>query len=206
MKDIIKKASTERIFIYNANNKVHAIRKFMKENKWVQLKDAKEDEINIYEFITNKELLKDSRIRIFFSNKRINNFHGDVYDMNDLINDNIEIPENFETCDEKIYYKIIPQKEKMIRKIENILKKIAIDYHLYKELSKTPSKDSTVKLNSSDDVLFKTVKIPGIKIPTIKNTCPVLRRPVNDKCPPGNIMKVNKQGIKCCYIDRKKKI
>jgi hypothetical protein len=33
-----------------------------------------------------------------------------------------------------------------------------------------------------------------------------LRRPIRNKCPPGNILKINKHGHECCYINRKKSI
>jgi hypothetical protein len=205
-KNILKEAKKHRIFIYNVNTRVADIINYMKDNNWIQIDKIKKTDKNIYAFILDKKLLENKKIKIFFSNKKINNFDGKIYDMNELIiqNESLEIPEEFMTCDERIYYNIMPKKEKIIKKIEEILKKTAIDYYLYKSLSQTPSDSTSIRLSSDADIIFKSSR----KNPktTIKNTCPFLRRPINNKCPLGNILKINKHGHECCYIDRKKKI
>ena len=105
------------------------------------------------------------------------------------------------TCDEKIYYNIIPKKEKLIKRIEVILKKSAVDYYLYNSLSRTSKSSSDIKFSSNG-----MTNIGDYKDGTRKdgNRCPKKRRPINGLCPSKYILAKNKYGNDCCY--KKKKI
>ena len=109
-----------------------------------------------------------------------------------------------QTCDQKIYDEIIPEKRFIISKIESALKKVAFDYFLFgttKKPTKLDSKSSNISMSS--DLIEKINK--GIKAPKIKSTCPVNRRPINGKCKdPNYIIKLNKQGYDCFYKKTKK--
>ena len=203
LKAILPDTKTKEILFYNVNkvNKIKVITDFYEDNNWIPYDyNFKKEGKNIYSCILINEKRK---IKLFFSDKNLDKFDGKVYDVDELWTNKevLKIPEGFMTCDERIYYSIMPKKEKIIKKIEEILKKAAIDYYLYKSLSKTPSNSSSIELSS--DLVFRSSRKT---LNNIKNTCPLLRRPVNNKCPPGNIVKINKQGHECCYIDRKKKI
>jgi hypothetical protein len=104
-----------------------------------------------------------------------------------------------ETCDQKIYDRIIPQKHILIHKITQLLQKVAIDYYLYKKLLKSPDvkTSSDISINSSDNIYLHKRKIN--KEPGIKNTCPKLRRPIDGKCKQGYEIKMNAQNNACCY-------
>jgi len=240
LRQILPDAKTTQISIYNMKViNIADIIKFMVENYWTPLSDYNQKTKNTYscipvyshEYLPMIEKLKtqenykdifcirfintntnNKKIQLFFSKKPINNFAGKSYDMNELTKEDEKV-KKIETCDERIYYKIMPNKAKIIKKIEGILKKTAVDYYLYKSLSKTPLNSSSVALSSYDDMPIKLPRKPAKdkenqkeKEKKIKNNCPLLRRPVNNKCPTGNILKINKQGNECCYIDRKKKI
>ena len=100
------------------------------------------------------------------------------------------------TCDEIIYNDIMPKKEILINKILLILQKVAIDYYLYRKLSTSP-KSSSIQV-SEDDIK---------KIKGLRNTCPVKKRPVNNRClEEGRVIKANNQGFDCCYKELKKKL
>jgi len=109
-----------------------------------------------------------------------------------------------ETADERIYNTLIPNKFEKVKKIENALKKVSIDYHLFKNLylkekSESPKKTSNLSsiLKSEENIdIMEKVKP---KIPA--NTCmPKERRPVDGKCLDDNhIIKKNKDGYDCCY-------
>jgi len=203
LKAILPDTKTKEILFYNVNtiNKIQVIIDFYEDNNWIPYDyNVKKEGKNIYSCILINEKRK---IKLFFSDKNLDKFDGKVYDVDELWTNKevLKIPEGFMTCDERIYYSIMPKKEKIIKKIEEILKKAAIDYYLYKSLSKTPSNSSSIELSS--DLVFRSSRKT---LNNIKNTCPLLRRPINNKCPPGNIIKINKQGHECCYIDRKKKI
>jgi len=81
------------------------------------------------------------------------------------------------------------------------LQKSAIDYYLYRNLSKDPK--SSPILNSSND-LFLDIKLHKNKI-IKKLTCPKIRRPINDKCNDDHYLMLNKHKEKCCYKIRTKK-
>lgn len=112
-----------------------------------------------------------------------------------------------ETCDQRIYQTIIPNKIKIITKINNLLRKVAIDYYLYKKLSKSPSYKSSSSLNNlisneDDDLYLLRRKVRTANIDK-SNTCPKQRRPVNNKCNDGYEMRLNKLKFNCCYKLRK---
>ena len=104
------------------------------------------------------------------------------------------------TGDQIIYDDIMPKKEIVINKILIILQKIAIDYYLYRKLSTSP-KSSDISISSDNIIKNKSTKIKGVA-----NTCPVNRRPINNKCEKeGYIIKLNRQKFECCYKELKKK-
>ena len=113
-------------------------------------------------------------------------------------------------CDSKIYFEIIKKKAKVIGIIEKLLMKISIDYYLWTH-NKSPSDNSRSSISSFskdrdelEDILGK--KTPKeIKIGKNLNTCPKIRRPVDDKCINDNypFLRNNKQGIPCCYKKNK---
>ena len=116
-----------------------------------------------------------------------------------------------ETCDQRIYDRIMPNKIKIINKINKLLIKVAIDYYLYKKLSNSPSYKSTSSLsniisNEDDNIFLLKKKVKDINMnKKLKNTCPKLRRPNGDKCNDGYQMKLNKLKFECCYKMRKNK-
>jgi len=106
-----------------------------------------------------------------------------------------------ETCDVKIY-KIIINKFKIVKKLEEILKKISIDYYLQDE--KEPLKSSSLSLSPIIEELeeLDDKKIVAKPEKKDKNTCPENRRPdENGKCllEGYSIIRKNKQGYECCY-------
>jgi hypothetical protein len=104
------------------------------------------------------------------------------------------------TGDQIIYDDIMPKKEIVINKILIILQKIAIDYYLYRKLSSSP-KSSDISISSDNIIKKKSTRIKGVP-----NTCPVNRRPINNKCEKeGYIIKLNRQKFECCYKELKKK-
>jgi hypothetical protein len=128
--------------------------------------------------------------------KRSINIH--IYKLK--LNKNAKISE---TVDEKLYNKIIPDKYKEVEILENELKKISIDYHLFKKMYKTDviSPSSSMGSNISIDNIEKIVKKK--KKTASKNTCnPKKRRPnkitknCNEEYP---IKRKNKKGDNCCY-------
>jgi hypothetical protein len=103
------------------------------------------------------------------------------------------------TGDEIIYNDIMPKKEIIINKILLILQKIAIDYYLYRKLSNSPN-SSSIKVSSDNIIKTRAFKNIGKG-----NTCPVKKRPVNNKClEEGRIIKLNNQKFECCYKETKK--
>lgn len=111
------------------------------------------------------------------------------------------------TADMRIYDDIIPKKYNLIKKAENALKKVSIDYYLFRDLYKnsrkinnTPEKysnNSPISLSNSDELL---VNNNNIKIKA--STClPKDRRPVDGKCIKKgyNTIKKNKHGDDCCF-------
>ena len=113
------------------------------------------------------------------------------------------------SCDEMIYDDIIPRKYKLVKIAEDALKKVAIDYFLFRRLYKDNVKLSPVKLSSANSVLSidEDFDINKRKKKERKiNTCPKARRP-NDLgvCSENKELKVNKHGDPCCYAVSKRK-
>lgn len=110
-----------------------------------------------------------------------------------------------ETCDEKIYFKIIPKKEKLINNIKKILHKSAIDYFLYDSKYNDKSSKSTSSILNFDDlpdILNKKIvkkENANRNDNKTKNRCPNMRRPRNGKCPNNGILRKNAHGDDCCY-------
>jgi hypothetical protein len=117
-------------------------------------------------------------------------------------------------CDMKIYYEIIKKKAKVIGIIEKLLMKISIDYYLWTH-NKSPSNNSRSSISSLSKDREELEEILGRKnvkerkMDVILNTCPKIRRPVDDKCINDNypFLRNNKKGIPCCYkkINKKQK-
>uniref|UniRef100_A0A6C0CH94 Helicase ATP-binding domain-containing protein n=1 Tax=viral metagenome TaxID=1070528 RepID=A0A6C0CH94_9ZZZZ len=110
-----------------------------------------------------------------------------------------------ETCDQRIYDIIIPRKTKLLKKINNGLKKIAIDHYLYKSSSKSSPKiksfTNSISIDSKEDIVELVKKRREIHI---KTTCPKPRRPVDGKCPDNFEIRLNPQKFECCYKKKKK--
>jgi len=98
----------------------------------------------------------------------------------------------------------IVKKRKVIKIIEKLLSKVAIDYYLLNDSKsvKTISKTSSISMTSEENELkdiIGTKKYRKIDIKN-KNNCPKPRRPINDKCPSSHpFMIINKKGNPCCY-------
>ena len=118
------------------------------------------------------------------------------------------------TCDEIIYDRIIPKKERLIRAGESALRKVSIDHYLYRELY-SPKVNNAANLNSlnsknskspidlseEEDVLMKKQKMKKVG-----NTCPKPRRPdgKTGECNVGFVKRENVHGDECCYKVRGK--
>jgi (p)ppGpp synthase/HD superfamily hydrolase len=111
-----------------------------------------------------------------------------------------------ETCDQKIYDEIIPKKHQLIRAGEKLLRKVAIDNYLFRNLysmKKLPSpkssdsEHSSIHLADKDNVFIKNNQNPKAKA----SKCPKPRRPdeITKKCKDGFYMKLNTHGDECCY-------
>jgi hypothetical protein len=118
------------------------------------------------------------------------------------------------TADQEIYDRIIPAKEKNIKAAEAALKKVAIDYFLFRNMyreQKAPTpkpkpfglERSNSMISIDEDITLK----PPRKIKRKTNTCPKKRRPDKETglCPPEHILKTNLHGDECCYRERKTK-
>jgi hypothetical protein len=115
------------------------------------------------------------------------------------------------TSDMLIYDKIIPRKKKDVDGLEGALKKVSIDYHLFRNIYRADVWDGVHKKTNSDpnsrsiisideDInLFKSVKDKGKD--KAKNTCPKNRRPIGGVCNPnvGAYMRKNANGNDCCF-------
>ena len=119
------------------------------------------------------------------------------------------------TADQEVYDRIIPKKQELIQAAESALKKVAIDYFLFRNLYHqknrpapklpTPGKlERSNSLISIDDNAF--IKKPP-KMKKKVNTCPKPRRPDAETglCPPEHVLKVNNHGDECCYKARGEK-
>jgi superfamily II DNA or RNA helicase len=105
------------------------------------------------------------------------------------------------TCDERIYDIILPKKEIIIQACENALKKVAFDYYLFNKKSSTASIISEEDSKSSVIDIEELKDTPHTISPNkkLKNNCPKPRRPINDICNKGYMVKKNANGFKCCY-------
>jgi hypothetical protein len=107
-----------------------------------------------------------------------------------------------ETCDQTIYEKIIPNKYKIISAAESVLKKVAIDHYLFRNMyadKRHPSPKRAADkspVSIEDDVPFRK---KGVAARQKQSTCPKPRRPIDGKCPIGQEMRNNAQGWPCCY-------
>ena len=144
------------------------------------------------------------------------------YDINEKVHKNLKIEINIhiyklklnkkatisETIDHKLYDKILPKKYEEVEVLENNLKKVAIDYHLFKKMykknTKSPRKsnDSNLSLDEKQLKVRKTVKNPP------KFTCnPKIRRPDknSEECTSSifSVKRKNKYGELCCYKKQK---
>lgn len=130
--------------------------------------------------------------------KRIINIH--IYKLIPSLNSKRLITE---TVDQKLYDKILPEKYKNVDILLNELKKISIDYHLFKKINNQNTKSPNSRTNSSienDDK--KTVNKK--KKSSIELTCmPKIRRPnkITKECsnPLYPYKKLNKHNTYCCY-------
>jgi hypothetical protein len=118
--------------------------------------------------------------------------------------------EVIKTSDQLIYDDIIVKKQILIKAAESALKKVAIDYYLFRNLyteTKLPSPIiENSPINSAKSELELSVDIPIKKDKDIKekkDTCPKPRRPKNGHCDPGFYLKKNKQDFECCYKSKK---
>lgn len=112
-----------------------------------------------------------------------------------------------QTCDQKIYDDIIPQKHRLIKAGESALRKVAIDHYLFRNLyvgkklrnpkSSTDSIESNVGLLDRENIYLKKEKFRKMKASTCQ---PKYRRPDDyGNCIEGHYSKLNLHGDLCCY-------
>lgn len=111
--------------------------------------------------------------------------------------------DNLETSDEIIYDKVIPGKYQLVKEAEEALKKVAIDYYLFRGLYKdgnlSPLKQVTGEQASPLDLDTDTKVYNKSTYSKPHNLCPKPRRPINGLCKPGRYLDYNNQGYACCY-------
>jgi len=109
-----------------------------------------------------------------------------------------------ETCDMLIYDNIIPRKFEFVKKAEDALQRVALDYHLFRKLYRespqaspgSTESQSTSPVNLPED--FRLVKNKIMR--KVKNTCPKKKRPnLEGNCPSGQEARPNKYGDICCF-------
>jgi len=108
------------------------------------------------------------------------------------------------TCDQKIYNDIIVKKRKVIKIIESLLSKVAIDYYLWNDTfsPKIKSKTSSISMTSEEGELKDIIGQKKFRQREVKNknTCPKPRRPIDGKCNKDYpFLTINKNGNQCCY-------
>jgi hypothetical protein len=115
------------------------------------------------------------------------------------------------TCDSKIYFDIIKKKAKIISLIEKLLMKVSIDYYLWNDDNKSPTNlSSNISLSKEKNELFGILDNKKIrekkKININGNNCPVMRRPIENKCSNKTypFIRKNAKGFDCCYKKDKK--
>lgn len=113
------------------------------------------------------------------------------------------------TADQKIYDVIIPQKMDEVSVAEKALKVVAIDYYLFRNMYEEKMRSSPKTLSHISEIeLSEEVELrkKGSKKPVGQSTCPPRRRPDEaGECIEGHVPKLNKHGVLCCYVDKKKK-
>jgi len=119
-------------------------------------------------------------------------------------------------CDTFIYETVIPKKQILVNAAEYALRKVAIDYYLFRNIygknekldPLSPlNKDIDSPLNDDDDEdwveQLKWNRYVNMKT---KITCPKARRPDRSgNCPANMVARLNKQEELCCYKTRKAK-
>jgi hypothetical protein len=107
------------------------------------------------------------------------------------------------TSDMEMYMQIIPKKYKLVQQAENALKKVAIDYHLFKGLYTTSSSPvfkgkgkSPIAVQSDLHITKKS------RYQKVLNTCPKSRR---SPCKPDFEERKNKHGDLCCFKRKSEK-
>lgn len=77
-----------------------------------------------------------------------------------IIHNYIGKSDDYETCDDRIYNKIMVKKERIIKSIEKLLKKVAIDYYLWtnNKSPKSHSKSSVISVSSEKNKIFYKYK------------------------------------------------
>jgi hypothetical protein len=110
------------------------------------------------------------------------------------------------TADQEIYERIIPKKQEVIQSAEEALKKVAIDYFLFRNMyrKKLLTPNPQPKLDRSNSLITLDEDTSISKPKAIKrkaNTCPKKRRVDKETglCPPGHVLKMNPHGDECCY-------
>jgi hypothetical protein len=108
-------------------------------------------------------------------------------------------PKKTDTCDLYIYSSIIENKFKIVKILEELFKKISIEYYLFgnQEKSKSSSIELSPVIEELSLIANKPVAKPDKKE---KNTCPENRRPIDGKCNDEYpYMRKNRQKYDCCY-------
>jgi len=111
------------------------------------------------------------------------------------------------TADQFLYDKVIPHKLEMVQFAEEALRKVSIDYFLFRKLYEGNHAPSPPPRNfrNSPISLNQDVHIQGFRGVAQQNSCPKPRRPdANGNCPPNMTLQRNNKGDPCCYKDRKK--
>lgn len=121
------------------------------------------------------------------------------------------ITRSYITCDQVIYDRIIVSKQRDVAIGEEALKKVAIDHYLFQNMYASPKVKTLPKRRdsaSSDLGIPKEhldTRLSKERIKRKINTCPKKRRPNPESgCPPGTLMRLNKQDHECCYKIRGK--
>lgn len=126
--------------------------------------------------------------------KRHVNVH--VYTIVPRVNGKVKL-----TCDQYLYDKVLPQKQKLVEFGERALKKIAIDRYLFRQLYKTPRKQPQPDIVNIPEHKNKPLVNKQVN-QRESNTCPTQRRPDKNTgiCPTEYPFKrSNSKGFACCY-------
>lgn len=120
------------------------------------------------------------------------------------------------SCDQHIYQKVIPEKYKQVKIAEDALKRVAIDYYLFRKMYRETPVSSPKSVSSFNSTISISEDIPlnkkGVKAKAeergvaVKSSCPKHRRPdAEGNCGEGRYKKNNKKGDECCYKLKKTK-